>query len=387
MKYFFFIFFFTSAVLSASLSNPTWSFSPSVAEGTQFDAQAGPNNLIHLISSNYYQLDLTGNIVVNEDQGEEGKNLWSYPPAIAVGEDGSAHIITRSQASGDDADHDIRYRRRNSEGNWDRDYIVGGRASHNRIVGIGLTNSAIIMSSTERTNDVWGNVNFWKGGEDSASFIGSISDIWRADADNRLRGQNDTVYLVSGRPEGGGAAYFSQADTSTEGIRDRLVANMQTHDQEPERHGFPDLALDGQNYAHFAYGAASSVYYNKYDANGAKVFADNIKVFGDLVDWGLDAGLSAIAVSESGEIVVIVALDPDDEGENDPDERGAMNCDLLWAYSTDGGETWSNPQDTGHNSDTGEGRRRPRLVAIGDSFVLLYGDTQESGISMGVLTF
>jgi len=68
-------------------------------------------------------------------------------------------------------------------------------------------------------------------------------------------------------------------------------------------------------------------------------------------------------------------------------DNEANNTDIMWTYSTDGGATWSDVQDTGKNTDTGEGRRRPRLVAIGNTFVLLFGDTNVAGISMGVLEF
>ena len=376
---------------------PVWSFKGSVANGTQFDAQAGPNNLVHIISSRYYQIDLTGAVVVDEAQGDGVQSLLGFSPAIAVGEDGSVHIITRHDGSASTG-HDIRYRRRNVAGTWDRDYIFGSRVARNYVVGVTKTTNDVTMSYTEvgdgnspYTSDVSGDIHLWQPGSTSATFMGSIVNEWRADADSRLRGSNDTVYLISGAPEAlTAAAYISQADEGSN-LRNRLATSTQTHNlgdltdgDGRKRRGFPDVAIDGSNNAHFTYGAVSEVYYNKYDANGNKVFANDKLLFdsGDLGNWdlGISIGLSAIAVSNDGSFVVAIGLKA--KGDNE-----ANNTDIMWTYSTDGGATWSDVQDTGKNTDTGEGRRRPRLVAIGNTFVLLFGDTNVAGISMGVLAF
>ena len=96
--------------------------------------------------------------------------------------------------------------------------------------------------------------------------------------------------------------------------------------------------------------------------------------------WHLSTGLSAVAASDDGRIVLAVALLSDGS-------QGASNSDLLWNYSEDGGSTWSSQQDTGRNTDGGEGRHRPRLAAIGSTFFLFYSDRGESGISLAVMEF
>ena len=366
-----------TAVPTTSLQ---WNFLPSVVQGTQFDAQVGPNNLIHLITERYYQLNLAGEIIVNENQGDEQQGMFWFPPAIAVGDDGSVHIVTRD--AGDvKTGVDIRYRRRDSAGNWDVNYIFGNRVPRNYVVGISWNDTEVIMSSTDgsavNSTVLYGDILFWKAQESSASYLGLWRDKWRPDVDTRMRGQNNKIYLGSGiHAAHASTIFYSQANTGAE-----LVSSTpEIHTAGTGRKSFPDIALDVQNNAHFVYGTESEVYYNKYNASGEKIFANDKRIFANLGTWHLSTGLSAVAVSESGQIVVAVAL-------RAKGDDLAENSDVLWSYSTDGGVSWSNVQDTGKDSDAGEGRRRPRLVDLGDSFVLLYGDSTVSGISMGVLTF
>ncbi|WP_223892522.1 PKD domain-containing protein, partial [Sulfurovum sp. TSL6] len=367
-------------VTAVPSSDLQWNFFASVAEGTQFDAEAGLDNLIHLISSSYYQLNLSGDIVVNESQGDEQQAMLTFPPAIAVGDDGSVHIVTRHNGSSTEG-YDIRYSRRSAAGSWDSSYLFGGRVARNYVVGISWTDTDIIMSSTDASVDgLYGDIRLWKAGDSSASYLGALTGMWRADVDIRMHGQNNKIHIGAGKHNSSSAeVYYAQADIGT-GLRDRLDSNTQIHNAGNVRRSFPDLAIDGQNNTHFVYGSESEVYYNKYNANGEKIFVSDKRIFDNLGTWHLSIGLSAVAVSDNGEFVVAVSL-------RAKGDIYADNCDVLWAYSTDGGASWSNPQDTGKNSDAGEGRRRPRLINIGDSFILLYGDSTVPGISMGVLTF
>ncbi|PHS31228.1 MAG: hypothetical protein COA92_08485 [Sulfurovum sp.] len=371
-----------NVVAALPLGNPTWTFHPSVAQGTQFDAQTGPNNLIHLITNSYYQLDLSGTVLVNENQGDAQQGLLGFPPAIAVGDDGSVHIVTRD-AGNVSTGVNIRYRKRSSAGSWDTNYVFRTPVPRNYVVGVGWADSNnIILSASDSSTDpngLFGYIHLWQAGVVSATYLGRSNAIWRADVDSRIRAKNSLVNLISGNTDRTGEVYFSKTNSGT-GIVNRLNTSMKIHEAGNPRRGFPDQAIDLQNNTHIVYGSDSEVYYNKYDANGQKLFTNDKRIFTNLGTWHLNTGLSAVAVSESGSIVVIVALRT--KGDN-----LAANSDVLWAYSTDGGLSWSAPQDTLKNTDAGEGRRRPRLVAVGDTFVLLYGDTLTSGISMGVLTF
>ncbi|MBW1871411.1 MAG: putative metal-binding motif-containing protein [Deltaproteobacteria bacterium] len=93
----------------------------------------------------------------------------------------------------------------------------------------------------------------------------------------------------------------------------------------------------------------------------------------------MSIGLSAVAASDDGSSIVAVALKSDGS-------QQAADSDLLWVYSNDGGQTWSSQADTGKNVNGGEGRCRPRRVAIGQKFYLFFGDNQASGSSLASMT-
>ena len=361
-------------VLSPAL-RAEWVFSASVAAGGQIDAQVGPGGVIHLVSSRYYQFDASGNKLVDEDSGDGQQSSMTFPPAIAVGDDGSVHTVTRH--GGDmNAGYDIRYRRRNASGSWDRDYIFGERVKRNYAVGVAWSGpDQVYMSYSHAGSDVWGDLVLWQAGPGSATQLGRLGGIWRADADSRMRGKTDRTFLVSGRPDGNGVgAYFHRA-ASGSGVYDRLAASRQQHGQGSGRNGFPDCYIDHGGAAHFSYGAYQSVYYNKYSASGQRVFSSDRMLFDNLGEWHLGAGLSAIAASDDGNIVMAVALRSDGS-------QQAGDSDLLFSISMNGGDSWSAPQDMGHNTDGGEGRRRPRLLAIGSTFHLFYVDRASAGISL-----
>ncbi len=363
---------------SRALAQPAWTFLGQVAQGGQIDALAGPGGRVHLLSSHYYQFDSDGNVLVDEAVGDERQGGMDFPPAMALGQDGSVHILTRH--GGDwNSGHDIRYRRRNASGTWDRDFVVGSREKRNYVVGLALAGPGqVVAAYTVAGDNVWGDVKLFDVGGGSGQFVGSIGGIWRSDCDARLRGASGRVFLVSGKPDGNGqVAYFLQGDAGS-GLLGELEANKDAHVMGSGRTGFADLFVDPTGSVHMVYGAYQSLYYNKYRTDGSKVFPDDREVFTDLNEWHLSSGLGAVAASDDGSVVVAVALRTDGSKE-------AGTCDILWAYSTDGGDTWSAPQDTGRDTDGGEGRRRPRLVALGRRFFLFYVDKSASGISLGLL--
>lgn len=363
---------------AAAVRAQTWTFHGTTLAGDQIDVVRGPNDTIHVVSTRYYQLDVSGNVLVDEDVGDAQQCSLCFPPAIAAGDDGTVHLVTR-HAGDMNGGYDIRYRRRSGGGTWDQDYIFGSRVKRNYVVGVAWSGPGqVFMSSSEAGSDVWGDHHIWQAGSGSATLLGSVGSIWRADADGRMRGIDGRVFMVSGKPDGGGnAAYFLHGNPGANLAAD-LGASVQTHNALSFRTGFPDLFVDGNDTVHFSYGAQHTVYYNKYTSAGAKVFGSDTQIFSGLGVWHLESGLSAIAASDDGNSVVAVALRSDGS-------PGASNSDLLWAYSMDGGATWSTPQDMTHNTDGGEGRRRPRLTAIGNKFFLFYKDNATSGISLATL--
>ncbi|MFH1435612.1 MAG: hypothetical protein ABIJ56_07830 [Pseudomonadota bacterium] len=356
-----------------------WVFHGSVAEGGQIDATRGPGDTIHLVSSKYYQFDADGAKIAEESQGDEKQGSMDFPPAIAVCGDGSVHIVTRH--GGDwSSGHDIRYRKRSPEGSWDVDYTFGERWARNYVVGVGCAEGGhVAMFYSEVGGDVWGDLHLWEAGSGSATDLGRLGGIWRADTDARMRGDDGKIFLVSGKVDGDGRAYFLHAEAGS-GLRDQLDGSKQEHSSGSGRRGFPDMVLDGTDTIHVTYGAEQTVYYNSYTFGGTRVHGSDIEIFSGLGTWHLSTGLSAVAASDDGMIVVAVGLKSDGS-------QGASDSDLLWNYSEDGGSTWGAQQDTGRNTDGGEGRHRPRLAAIGNKFFLFYGDRGESGISLATLEF
>ena len=355
-----------------------WSWWGTVASGSQIDAVRGPQDRVHLVSDRYYQFDCDGQVVVDEPAGDGTQSHLDFPPALAVGNDGSVHLVTRHGGSWNGG-RDIRYRRRNTAGAWDRDYLFGGRVKRNYVVGVAWAGpDQVFLSSSHAGSNVWGDLRIWSANATEASEIGRVGEVWRADADSRMRGIDGRVFLVSGEPNGGGRAAYFMASAPSGALASDLSGNQHSHVTGGGRTGFPDLYVDGTETVHFTYGAQEEVHYNKYDVDGQRQFSADQAIFTGLGSWHLSSGLSAVAASDDGNTVVAVALRSDGS-------QAAGNSDIFWAYSTDAGATWSAPQDTGHNTHAGEGRRRPRMVAVGERFFLFYDDRSSGGISMATL--
>lgn len=366
------------AVNVEAFAQPQWTIHGSVIAGGQLDAVRGPNDRVHVIAAEYAQIDSNGTVLLTEPASDERQGNLDFPPAIAVGSDGSVHVVTRH--GGDwTSGHDIRYRRRSPAGTWDRDYWIGTPATRNYVVGVAATGpDQIYAHVTEGGTNVWGDVHLWQAGASSAQALGSLSAIWRSDCDARMRGRTGRVVLVSGEPDPDGTAYvlFGNAGAS---VRDDLAANQHEHRSGAGRRGFADLYVDESDGVHVTYGAEHEVYYNRYSLAGQAALSSDVRVFDDLGDWHLSTGLSAVAASDDGAVVLAVALRADGS-------QQAADSDLLWSYSVDGGQSWSPPEDLGRNTHGGEGRRRPRLVAVGHTFLLLFGENGVSGISLATIS-
>ncbi len=353
---------------------PTWTFQGKVVEGGQLDAVRGPNDRIHIVSSRYYQLDASGTVLVDEAQGDGWQGSLDFPPAIAVGADGSVHIVTRHGGSFANG-HNIRYRRRHPQGNWDRDYLFGTPVKRNYVVGVSWSEGPHVhLGSSHCGTQIWGDIHLFEAGQSSATPIGDLTGIWRADADYRMRGLANRVMLVSGVCDPSGTVFFGCGSAGGT-LATEITASLHSHTEGTGRRAFPDVYVDHVGGVHMTYGGANQVYYARHDSEGNELLNGDRLVFDGLGGWSLQTGLSAVAASDGGNVVVAVALDGDNS-------ELAADSNLLWAYSTNGGDTWSIPADLGKNTHGGAGRRRPRLVAIGNAFRLLYWDNGLSGIAM-----
>ncbi len=358
----------------AAVAQPlTWTQHGTITGGSQFDATTGPDGHVHLISDRYTVLDAGGNVLAEEDPADGHHGELDFPPAIAVGADGSVHIVTRHD--GDfEGGNDIRYRRKSAAGVWDRDYLVGSRERRNYVVGVAQVGGPVYVAYTRAGDNVWGDVRLWEAGEHGATELGDIGGIWRADTGIRMRSNGDRLFLASGVPDPGGTAYLLHAQAGGDLVGE-LVANTWSHTSGSERRGFVDTYVDGQGHAHFTYGAHHEVYYNRYDPWGERVYGSDIRIGDGLGDWHMSTGLSAVGASDDGETVVAVMLLANGS-------QQASGSDLLWTYSLDSGQHWSEPADLGVDTNGGEGRLLPRIVAVGNAFLLLYKDSSSGSIQL-----
>ncbi|RLB58707.1 MAG: hypothetical protein DRI90_16370, partial [Deltaproteobacteria bacterium] len=189
-----------------------------------------------------------------------------------------------------------------------------------------------------------------------------------------MRGLGGRVVLVSGLCDPDGRAFYGVGHSGVSLVSD-LTASLHGHTAGSGRRAFPDAYVDAAGGAHMTYAAEHEVYYARHDSQGNDLLNADRLVFEGLGDWHMSTGFSAVAASDAGDVVVAVALRSDGS-------QQAADSDVLWAYSTNGGDSWSAAEDLGRNTHGGEGRRRPRLVAIGNSFNLLYWDNAESAIAL-----
>lgn len=366
---------FTATISAAQQS---WVHHGSVCSGGQLDAVPGSDGNIHVQSDRYYVITPDGTVANTPDMWMRDLHQGSmdFPPAIALGADGTAHTVQRG--SGGWSDGYELFQRSCVGGVWNvRPY--GEIVPRNYVVGIAAAaDGSVYMHHTESLGNVWGPVHIYQRGESSAPKAGELTGIWRTDTDARMRAFGNTIYLVSGLCDSNGKATFTWA-TAGSTLVSQMTANKKTHQSGTGRRGFPDLYIDGTGNAHLTYGAYETIHYNRYSAGHARALANDVTVMDNLGEWHLSAGLSAVAASHSGDTVVVVGL------RSDGSER-ASDCDILWSMSNDGGVSWSSAADLGKNTDAGEGRRRPRLVYLNGTFYLLYVDKNASGVSMASLT-
>ncbi len=399
------------AAFAALLATPataalaqSWNFRGIIADGEQIDAVA-QGGKVHLVSSKYYQFDKDENILVAEAAGDPSQTLlWAFmfPPALAVAPDGTVHIAVREQAgsSYENGWLNIRHRRRDPAGSWNSGYLYSSPTKWNWNVGVADDGAGHVymMSSDHGGGDsVWADLTFFMDSGAAASGAGAMSSVYRVDYEARLRGEGGKIYFASGNSFTSSSAYFSHASGGATDLASQFNANLHSLNAGTgSEKGFPDMAIDGLGNVHYTYGSGHTdhsnfpastagcvpgeVHYNKFDADGNKLFSSDRTLFTALGAWHLSVGLSAVGASDDGNTVVAVAL-------RSPDHKEAGDSDLLWSVSQDGGASWSAPADLGVNTFGGEGRQRPRLVALGSKFFLFYKANGTLGTSLATIEF
>jgi hypothetical protein len=380
---------FVIATCIGAISAQSWNFAHRVMPNEVFDAVVGPGKTIHVQSTKYYQLDASGKVTVTEDKGDSmddsryaGHSGPLYmPPAISVSADNVVHTATRHEGKYDTG-YKLLYRRRNADGNWDKEFGYGILKKGNDGVGVAACdNGYTALQHTGVGAKEWGKMYYYKVADTGAVQIGDLGN-WRNENTPRLRAHGNKVFAIAGKPDNGGHAWITWGNAG-ENLFAEMEANRKEHRSGNGRRGYPDLAIDKQGFAHLVYGATKEIYYNKYSPDGNLEFESDIKLFSNLGEWlMLSCGMAAVASSDNGAIVLAVACDP-----QTGDHPGSV-AELLWAVSKDGGATWSEPKKIdGVVTHMGQGRQLPRLLAIENTFYLLVNDNQTNGMSVGIMQF
>ena len=346
----------------------------------QFDAAIDARGIVHLIADQYYQFNLNGKQLTAESQAQDLQGFsLAYPPAISLDPDGNAHMLVRGQGSFS-AGFDLRYRVRKADGRWlnTRNYRPSATEARNYVVGLAALSADEVYAHTSSIGpNIWGDIRFWKLGENAAQSLGNWGGIWRADLDTRMRAYNGKVYFASANSYTSSDVYFSIANGGPNLLRD-LKNNVHSHQSGRNKKGNPDISIDHSGAAHLVYGADNEVYYNQYLANGRKVYATDQRILSELGNWHLNFGMSSIGVSSDGSKILVAGLKTNGDKE-------ANHARITLTYSVDGGRSWSEAIETGQTTHGGEGRMRPRVMAYKDKFVILYFDSRNIGINMATI--
>jgi hypothetical protein len=356
-----------------------WTYKGVVAAGEQGDAVRGPNDRVHLVTTRYYQFDANGNKLVDEamDAADQHQGGLDFNPAIAVETNGNAHLITRRNGNWTDG-YEIWYSKRTAAGAWSSYKAVDPVIRNYQVAVAAADNGNVYLTHGKSDGNVWGPVKFYRETGGAMTFLGDLTGILRIDCDQVIRTRGNELYLGSGKCDGGSVLYFGRTAATANPVS-ALGGSLKTHADGGNRKGAPSIAIDAQANFHVAYGATSTVYYNRYNASNAKVFSSDKLVFSNLGWWSIHAGLNALATSDDGQLVAIVALKPDETN------KEASNSELLFSISTNAGAAWTPPLSVGKFTTGGEGRCRPALVFCAGKFMLFYKDKAASGTSLAIL--
>ncbi|MBF0432990.1 MAG: hypothetical protein HQK83_17030 [Fibrobacteria bacterium] len=366
------------APVTSFSSYPEWEIQDEVVKGAQFDAIAGPDGKIHLIAEKYVQIDTSGSVVLTEAVADDKMTAMDFSPAIAAAPDSTVHILTRHGGSWSGG-HDLKYRRRTADGEWDREHNVGVKVARNYTVGLAAVSADTVYATHGHLLSQMSDVRFWEISGGSSSEVGKLSGINRSDNNHRLRAYKNTIFFVCGNNNPVGDSHFSFGEAGPD-FFSQIKSNLQKHTPGSDRRGFPDVYPDKDGNAHFTSGANEEIYYNQYDLSGNKKFDNDVKVMGNLGTWHLSIGLSAIASTDNGEVILAVGL-----GTNG--SKTAEHSEILWSVSKDSGATWSAQTALGPKTEGGEGRLFPRIAVLNNKFFLFYYDEDKEGVYLATLDF
>ena len=374
----FVVLLFISEVYSQTF--PTISSQAWICNGSNFDVDVA-NDRIYIISNHYYELDLEGNIVVDNntiiDTGQDG---FDFGPAITVGPDSVAHIITRNGGNKSDG-FNLKYSKREKDGDWSVENNQLGKAiPRNYVVDIVALDSgnALYAHSFETLNNHgYGFVYFYMLNGLSTDSLGRFEhpdiDLYRNDADFRMEQYQNTLHIATGKPDPSGYVYYMKAEIDSM-MAENLAGEVLGHWEGSGRKAMPDLRIDETGNVFLTYGSYQSVFFVKYSNSGLNDL-EGKPIFSNLGEWHMSFGLSAIAASSEGDTLLVVGLLTNGT-------KTALNSRLFYAYSVDGGENWVYPLEIPDmRTNGGEGRMRPRIKYYKNRFYVFFNNVT-GGIAM-----
>ncbi len=175
-----------------------------ISSGLNFDA-AVANDKIYLISDNYYELDLEGNIIyTNENVNDIKQGVFDFHPALDVGSDKVVHVIHRLGDKTRAEGFELNYSKRDAGGVWSiENQVVGSEQSYNYVIDIVAMDdgNAVDAHSKLTSSTEPGDIIFYKLNGSSVDPWGGLGTnvYYRIDVDFRISRFENTLHLVTGR--------------------------------------------------------------------------------------------------------------------------------------------------------------------------------------------
>lgn len=355
---------------------------PGIIPGARnFDA-AVANNRIYLISDNYYELDLEGNIMyTHENVNDTRQGVFDFHPAVDVGFDGVVHVIHRRGDKPGGEGFELNYSKREAGGIWSlENQVVNSAQPRNYVVDIVAMDGgeALFAHSMLTTDDVEGQVFFYKLYNGTAEPWGSFGDdnYYRVDADFRMVRYGNTLHLATGQPDPAGTVFYMHAPIHAS-LPIALASSASLFLAGGARAGMPDIKVDndGRVFITSGDGDHEEVVFERFSNTGTHEVTNRM-LLDRLGAWHLDLGMSAIATSTTGDTILVAGL------ETGGDAESASNSSLRYTYSLDAGDSWSLYADKpSHRTHACEGRNRPRIHFYNNAFYVFYNHV-DGGISM-----
>ncbi|MBD3288077.1 T9SS type A sorting domain-containing protein [candidate division KSB1 bacterium] len=363
--------------------------SPGVNPDLTINNQNGTLHLVSVVDPRgvlYLSTDKFGNVldsvIVPNTSGEEG--LLKFGPTIGVDTKNNPHVGYRIHRGNNK--YDIYYINRVGQ-SWISPMKVGSKVLRGYVTRIAVDGDDRVHFAHGSVDpdypNITGPVHYYLIDNGSIEF--SQHNIDRIRGDERFEmdvSGNGIVDLTTSDlhyppdpPEGGPIYYWRTA-----GSGDSLTYRGDIHDLQTRQgaNGSSDVFVDAAGNTHVCYGAEKdntvggglSIRYSRQE-NGETVFDRRVTGPGEISkSTKVPIGIGSVAASSDGEIVVIAYITEEDGP-------------LYTRFSSDGGNTWSEPVLMASGWNSAEARNKHIIRAYRGDFYLVYPNSE--GIAMRYL--